>query len=405
VRLSSLGSPRRLVVRATGGLRAANAVTGEAMDVGDGPITIAAAGGDLRAGASQAPALRLEAETLTVEIGALKRTYPGALVLSGGAGGIRLSNECSLESYTEGVLASECPALFHPEAIKAMAVAARSYSYRKAFLGKGDLCDGTHCQVYRGIDGVRPSIHEAVQATEGLCALYQGEVIDAVYSSDCGGCTEANEDAWKGSKPLAYLRPVEDAPEPHGEAYCAVNRSHAWKLVLTRARLQALLGKRDAAAGLEILDRSESGRARRLQLSAAPKNAACPEEAESRPSVPSRVFTGEEWRRALGLSAVKSLKFEVRETETGVVLEGAGWGHGVGLCQFGANGMARQGATFREILKHYYTGVEVAPAPALVAARSRLPKKRMAVRASLRRKGGANQLAGNRASGRYSRPE
>jgi SpoIID/LytB domain protein len=74
-------------------------------------------------------------------------------------------------------------------------------------------------------------------------------------------------------------------------------------------------------------------------------------------------FTGEQWRRMVGASAVKSLKFAVQETATGVELSGTGYGHGVGLCQFGSNGMGRRGYGFRDILKHYYTGIAIAPAP------------------------------------------
>jgi stage II sporulation protein D len=263
-----------------------------------------------------------------------------------------------------------------------MAVAARTYSYRKAFLG-GDLCDTTHCQVYRGASGIKPSIHEAVAATAGLCALYDGDVIDAVYSADCGGYTEANENAWKGAKPLPYLRAVEDAPEPQGEAFCAVNRSHQWTLSLPKSRLQALFGKPERAIRVDVLDTSESGRVRKVQL--APEAASQEPETTAAATMAARaarLFSGDDWRKALGMANLRSLRFEVRECETGVQLTGQGYGHGVGLCQFGANGMGRQGYAYTDILQHYYTGVSIAPAPPVEEARARVAQKRVASRKS-----------------------
>ena len=380
VRLASLGAPSRLTLRPTGALRAVNAVSGEVLDLGAAtePLVVSATGKTVTLGSHTLPSVRLEAESLAVQSGRLTRTYPGALVLTAVGGRLRVVNECSLESYTEGVVAAECPALFHPEAIKAMAVAARCYSYRKAFLTGGELCDTVHCHVYRGTGGVRPSIRDAVRATAGLGALHEGEVIEAVYSSDCGGYTEANESAWKGAKPVPYLRPVEDAPEPHGEPYCAVNRSHSWRLPLSRARLQSLFGKAAPELVLEVVDTTESGRVRRLQLTTPRAGEAASVEGvpAAKPAV--REFTGEQWRRLCGLSAVKSLKFEVLGTEAGVELQGQGYGHGVGLCQYGANGMGRQGVSFDEIIRHYYSGVEVEPLPGIDEARARRAQKRLA---------------------------
>lgn len=380
VRLASLGTPSRLALHSSTPIRVTDPASGEAFETTGEELSVTAAGKEVRAGRLAAATLRVEATVLNFQVGKTAYAYPTALVVTASRGALNLTNECSLEQYTEGVLAGECPALFHPEAIRAMAIAARSYSYRKAYLG-GDLCDTTHCQVFRGVKGIKPSIHEAVTATAGLCALYDGEVIDAVYSSDCGGYTEANENAWKGSKPVPYLRAVEDAPEPEGEAFCAVNRSHGWTLALTRARLQSLFGKPERSVKLAVVETSESGRVRRLQLA----RESASEEPEATAASPKtsahcKIFSGDEWRRTLGLSIVKSLKFEVVECETGVQISGHGYGHGVGLCQFGANGMGRQGYPFAEIIQHYYTGVSIAPAPAIEEVRALMSQKRMAAR-------------------------
>src|SRR5262249_5173083 len=153
--------------------------------------------------------------------------------------------------------------------------------------------------------------------------------------SDCGGATAANEEAWRGAKPVPYLRSVEDAPEPEGEPYCAVNRSHNWSLSLTRPHLRRLLGKKASDVCLQVVDTTETGRVRQLRLAAGKAAEDAKETAEA-----GKTYLGEEWRRLLGLSAVKSLRFSVKVSDTGVELEGTGFGHGVGLCQFGANGMA-----------------------------------------------------------------
>lgn len=382
VRLASLGTPSRLALHSSTPIRVTDPASGESFETTESELSVTAAGKEVKAGKLCAATLRVEAEVLNFQVGKTPYSYPTALVFTAARGALNVTNECSLEQYTEGVLAGECPALFHPEAIRAMAIAARSYSYRKAYLG-GDLCDTTHCQVFRGVKGIKPSIHEAVTATAGLCALYDGEVIDAVYSSDCGGYTEANENAWKGSKPVPYLRAVEDAPEPEGEAFCAVNRSHGWTLSLTRARLQSLFGKPERSVKLAVVETSESGRVRRLQLareSATDDAEAATAATSAKPAGHCKTFSGDEWRRTLGLSVLKSLKFEVTECDTGVQIAGHGYGHGVGLCQFGANGMGRQGYPYAEIIQHYYTGVNIAPAPAIEEVRALMSQKRMAAR-------------------------
>lgn len=392
VRLTAFGSPTRLNLTPAGELQVTNGETGELMELPAGALVLTATGRQVELGGQRASSFRVAADTVAVEAGKVRRVYPGALLVTAASGKLCLLNECDLDRYTEGVLCGECPSLFHPEAIKAMAVAARSYSYRKAFLAKGELCDTTHCQVYRGIGSVAPSLKAAVSATQGMCAVHNGEVIDAVYSSDCGGYTEANENAWKGARPLPYLRPVEDAPEPAAEPYCAVNRAHQWRVLLSPARLGNLFGKFLPKLRLQVADTTESGRVRSLRLGPFTfgGDAEVPEAPPTTPMtsmfrLPSlannpllKTFSGDQWRKMLGLSVVKSLKFQIRDTEKGVELEGRGYGHGVGLCQFGANGMGRQGVAYEEIIRHYYSGVDLSPAPSIAETRSRSPRGRMA---------------------------
>jgi stage II sporulation protein D len=181
---------------------------------------------------------------------------------------------------------------------------------------------------------------------------------------------------WSNSRPAPYLRAVPDA-SPAGAAYCAGNRSHRWSLDLPHRKLAALLGRPGARPALEVLDTTPGGRVAKLRLApAGGGEAACPDPDGGR--APARVFSGEEWRRLLGLSAVKSLRFEVRETGQGIELAGRGFGHGVGLCQHGSNGRARAGADAESILRHYYTGIEIGPLPSLALARARFERTRSA---------------------------
>ena len=369
VRLATVGTPAQLTISAPGPIALTNPLASDGTETSLTSVTVSAAGEEVQVGERKLPALRVAADLLTVAVGRGTRTYPNALVVTARGGRLTVVNECSLESYAEGVLAGECPARFHPEAIRAMAVAARTYSYRKAFLSGEDLCDTTNSQVYLGVGNIPKSLREAVQATRGLIAMYQGQVIDAVYSSDCGGYTEANEEAWKGALPLSYLRPVEDAPTPNGEPFCSINRGHRWKLALPSGRLRALLGKPTTGVRLDIAELTPSGRARQVLLVPAGLEA---EDAAAEKAA-GKTFAGPMWRQVLGPTALKSLKFSIRETPAGVELEGTGWGHGVGLCQWGAHGMGKAGHDFRAILGHYYTGIEIAPAPtgAALIARAR----------------------------------
>ncbi len=365
VRLESLGACWQATLR---GDRATSLPSNSSIPIPDAGLEVSVSRGRVSAGGALHDSLRLEGESISLQVGRLTRHYPDALLLTATPRGLSLVNEAGMERYLEGVVGAECPALFHPEAIRAQAVAARSYSYRKAYFGAAELDDTTRCQVYLGVGGVRPQIRDAVRATSGLCALYQGEVIDAVYSADCGGRTESSESAWRGGKVIPYLRSVVDAPSPESAEYCSVNRSHVWKSTITWSRLRSLAGKavRTAAEALrlKLLEFSESGRVAKLLLGpASALEAAVP---RAGADTGSRLFRGEEWRNLLGPSVVRSLRFEVRATPEGLVLTGRGYGHGVGLCQYGANGMAKAGAGFQEILTHYYTGAEVAPAPAPV---------------------------------------
>lgn len=259
-----------------------------------------------------------------------------------------------LEEYVKGVVAAEMPAHFHPEALKAQAVAARTVAVRrlKRFGGPGypavsgaDLSnDVNDSQAWLsrkqlvakwGLWGYRRywrKISTAVEATTGLIITHDGRPIDALYHSTCGPRTANAEEMWGVAVP--YLKSV---PCPYGQHS---PRYHQEKVFSVGELLAALgLAGELPASGLplRIVERTPSGRVQTMQIGA-------------------QLFPGNDLRSRLGLA---STNFHVRLHDGKVVFATVGYGHGVGLCQYGADGMAQAGKDFREILHYYYQGVEL----------------------------------------------
>lgn len=253
-------------------------------------------------------------------------------------------HEFSLEEYVQGVVAAELPSGFHTEALKAQAVAARTYALRR-IEGDARLSElgGAHVssdfQVHQAwieeaaYVAARPGtgaeqwrrIGEAVEATRGLVLTYEGELIDALYHSTSGGHTEDAARYFVGGQP--YLRAV---PDPYGDHSPAHRTRTVFALDVVAERLQVPL----VGDVIWVLSYTEAGRAERV-------------------AVGERVFTGRHIREALGL---RSSWFDVTVVGDEVVFDVRGNGHGVGMAQYGADGMARAGHSFEKILAHYYPG-------------------------------------------------
>ena len=279
-------------------------------------------------------------------------TYQGQLAVSARAGRLALVNKIGLEEYLRGVLPFEIPTSFHPEALKAQAIAARTYAV--AGLGRHkndeyDLCDGSHCQVYLGMKDQDARLNAAISDTAGLIVTYQGRPIHAVYHDVCGGRTAGNESAWVGSHPLPYLRPVLDGDD--GNAWCARSPRGVWTRRIPRARLGAALerfGVRGPVAAIRAAGYDENGRPQEFEVSS-----------ESGEVTVLAGALRSTVNAALGWNTLPSADFEAAPSGEVMVFTGRGNGHGVGLCQWGADGMARAGKTAAEILAHYYQGTKV----------------------------------------------
>lgn len=300
------------------------------------------------------------------------RTYRGTLSITPDAGewALTLINEVDMEEYVASVVTSEY-GLDDLEGSKAMAVIARTYALAATESDKKPLADHTLSQVYRGSDGVSEIARRAAQETKGEVLTFEGTLAQAVYFSDSGGHTADNEDVWDG-EPVPYLR---GKPDPYGSS----SPHGSWEVRLDRSKLlRTLSAEFDARVeGFVIADRSPDGRVSTLDLllsDARRKN-----------------VDANDFRLVVidnfGARSLRSALFDARRDGDVYVFEGRGYGHGVGLSQWGAHEMAMRGNSYREILDFYYSGIRVAsldesmrinPPIREVASRPEEPKKREA---------------------------
>ncbi len=274
------------------------------------------------------------------------RSYRGRLLLFRSADGdLAVVNVLGLEEYLLGVVPCEIGPISAGtlEAAKAQAVAARSFTMTRLGKRQGlghDLFDSyLRDQEYRGTERETELSRQAVLATRGEMLEFRGEVCEALYHGNCGGVT-AN-----GSQP--YLRSVPDTPGHRRgrKAYCSDKPNFSWQVSMRKESLDAvasrLSGKKCRVRGCKLDVDRQSGRVKYLHL------------ATDRGSVR---LPGSDFRMALGL---KSTGFTMAIRGASVSFTGHGSGHGSGMCQDGAVGMAESGASYKEILQHYYSGISL----------------------------------------------
>ncbi|WP_243297406.1 SpoIID/LytB domain-containing protein [Bacillus litorisediminis] len=301
-------------------------------------------------------------------------------------------NELPIEQYLYGVVPLELPPVPYGEleAQKSQAVAARTYALSN--MGKRssdgyDLLPTTSDQVYGGYDSEHPISTQAVQETRGVVATYEGELITAVYSSTTGGYTANNEDVWN-TDPVPYLRGVPDANR--GEAFEHVptlevfknhsnptslknagngayesdwSRYHRWTVEWTPEEISTVLStyyNRDVGEVYEInvTERSNSGRV--LEIEFVTENGTFYEYKDRiRTALKYFLDSGAQTSLRSTLFFIEPLMDNSTKQLIGFKAYGGGWGHGVGLSQTGAVGMAEKGHLYEEILKHYYQGIDL----------------------------------------------
>jgi len=302
------------------------------------------------------------------------KEYRGAFrVVKESGGTLTVINLVKIESYLRSVVRSEIGALSEErmEAMKAQAVASRSYTlYRMAESEdlSYDVVSGVGDQVYLGVAGERPVTDRAVAETYGIVLTHRGEPIRANFSSTCGGVTVDNDEAWPGEEPLPYLRSVRDVEGRRGTEFCEGSKYFRWREEWGLEEMASILalhyseGVPEDGSGnekfsgriksIKVTKRDSAGRARVVEVKTD----------EGKFEVRADKMR---WalRRPDGgplRSTFFDLKLMKRRGEArGLVAEGKGWGHGVGMCQWGAIGMADRGYGYEDILKHYYKDVEL----------------------------------------------
>ena len=273
------------------------------------------------------------------------RRYRGALELRHKSGGLTAVNIVPVDGYLRSVVPEEMPVDWPAEAIKAQSVAARSFALasRGRHASEGyDLCTTTHCQLYTGTTAEKSASNAAIKATRGEVLTYGGKPIEALFHTDSGGMTENSEDVWGSHVP--YLRAAKDTPA----------KTIPWTKAISRADLERKLAAKGhdigkvrslvlspLAIGRSAKDRTASGRVKTMTVKGTKGTA---------------TLSGTTWRSLLGL---KSTLFDAKLAKDMVTFTGYGSGHGLGISQWGAERMAAKGASYAEILHHYYTGTKM----------------------------------------------
>ncbi|MBN2011980.1 SpoIID/LytB domain-containing protein [candidate division KSB1 bacterium] len=320
------------------------------------------------------------------------RTYTPAINLVVDAeGALTVVNEIPMEAYISSVVASEMNSEFPLEALKAQAICARSFTVSKIETQHPtdpfDLCDDVHCQVYSGVSRTSKRTDYATRETAGYVIMSGNDVCETFYHSVCGGHTESNENIWQGT-PRSYLRGRFDVPATaynipddflqneenlvrwmfdSPKVYCNAaagsgevpsfleytKKYFRWKVTLSQAEIRENVRKNTGQDVGDILairaaERAPSGRMKRMRIIGANGTIIVENDLPI--------------RKALSVTPLYSSCFIV--TGAGNVpaefeINGAGWGHGVGMCQTGAAMMALDDISYRDILTHYYTDVSL----------------------------------------------
>lgn len=288
------------------------------------------------------PRLRIAARRGPLRVGT--RDYIGTLEIWRQGDGLLVVNELPMEEYVAGTVRGEASERWPGEALRALAVVARSYAVfqQSRAAGKAFHVVATHQdQNFVGWAMEGTPAREAARMTAGQVLTWQGRVFPTFYHSDSGGFTEAAQSVFSGDgvPPLDGVR----------DEFSMESPNYTWTMSLPLTVIAERLRRGGLDVGqvtrLTVLERSPSFRVARLAVE------------HSRGTATLR---GADFRRLIGYDALKSTLF-VPVAQDGVVrFEGRGWGHGVGLSQFGAKGMADRGYAYPQILEHYYPGTALA---------------------------------------------
>ena len=265
-----------------------------------------------------------------------EKSYRGALRFVAVDGGFRVINVLDLETYLRGVVPAEMQASWPLEALKAQAIAARTYTLASLSPNADfDVCATTECQKYKGALAEHPQSDQAILDTAGLVLTYQGDFAKTYYHADSGGALASSAEVWDEVRP--YLVSQQDV------AHSSPHRS--WERGIDPAAVARSLAARGADVGevrsIRILAYSASGRVDSIEVAGAAGNT---------------VLSGTDLTKLLRGWGLKSTRFNM----TGDLrARGDGWGHGVGMSQYGARSLAQAGYSYDQILAFYYPNTDL----------------------------------------------
>ncbi|MFA6434108.1 MAG: SpoIID/LytB domain-containing protein [Elusimicrobiales bacterium] len=271
------------------------------------------------------------------------RFYKGELYLKTAAEEkLEVIEHLSVEDYLYGVLPVEMSPDWPLEALKAQAVASRTYALKNANPKKDyDMTDGVDTQVYNGASAMSPRIIDAVNSTRGEVLKYKGKLLTAFFHACCGGHTASANSAW-GEEVIKPLYGVKDP-------FCSGSRHYNWEYYATARDILSFIQKRGSSAlkvkSVRVYKRDRSGRALKLRF-----------------LTDSGAFAADaaDLRKAFGNYDIKSTYItRIAPAKNGYEFFGKGWGHGVGMCQEGAKRMALNGRNYKKILRQYYPGASI----------------------------------------------
>ncbi|MFQ5656512.1 MAG: SpoIID/LytB domain-containing protein, partial [Candidatus Methylomirabilales bacterium] len=277
--------------------------------------------------------LRSDAGLFTID----GRPYRGSVEVWNTPSGLQVINQVTLEDYVRGVMKVETNPDWPFEALRAQAVVARTFALYERLANPEALYHlqaTTASQVYRGVRGEDPRSDQAIRSTQGVVLTYRGRIIPAFYHAASGGWTEDAIEVWEAKYP--FIVGVDDP-------FSTSAPLHEWRLTISRSEIREVLNQFGLHVGqirrIKTVYRTRSGRVRQLRFWH---------------GTGILDIEGKRLRQMLGPDRIRSTRFTVHQEGDEVIFVGEGWGHGVGLSQWGAKAMADRGYNYTQILKHYY---------------------------------------------------
>lgn len=288
------------------------------------------------------------------------KKFRGRIKLINIDGLVKIINQISLEDYIKGVMTKEMPVgkgNENYEALKAFAIAARTYAINKVFNSKTyyDLLPDIRDQVYGGADAEHPLSNRAVDETEGLILTFDDEPAIVFYHSTCGGFIENAANVFTKDV-ISYLRTIPDGSVP----FCSISPNFNWTEIIPESLLikrlfdSKLINDTNCSINKFIIkSRFQSGRINELEI-----NLKCNDGTQSISIFGNQIRNIIKNKTGNGLLKSNNFTIEI-DDERNVIITGKGYGHGVGLCQWGAIGQSRLGKNYKEILNHYFPGTKI----------------------------------------------